>query len=53
MSETLRERTVGELVEQALSLTFRHFGKLFLIQLVFGLILLGLATLLLPKLIAG
>jgi hypothetical protein len=43
MAETLRERSVGELIEQSLSLTFKNFVKLFAIQLVFYLIVLGLA----------
>ncbi len=42
MQESLRERTIGELIGQAFSLTFRNFGRLFLIQLLFGIILLAL-----------
>ena len=39
MQETLKERTVGELIGQAFSLTFKNLGKLFMIQLIFGIII--------------
>ena len=44
MSEVLRERSVGELIEQTLSLVFRNFVKLFTIWIVFAFALLLLCV---------